>query len=81
MSEFEKKRLDDEFMSFVKRNFEKPRKCQNLEQLRFYISELSVKVDDLKNRFNYVPDPAYRMLSQYNAILNRMVYMNFKNTY
>lgn len=81
MSEFEKKRLDAEFSSFAKRNFEKPARCKNLEQIRFYVNELSMKVDELKRRFNYVPDSAYVLLSQYNSLQNRMVYMNFKNSY
>lgn len=81
MSEFEKKKIDEEFSSFAKRNFEKPKRCKDLEQTRFYVNELAIKVNDLKRRFNYVPDMAYLLLAQYNSILNRMVYVNFKNSY
>ncbi|ELR73861.1 hypothetical protein C900_00025 [Fulvivirga imtechensis AK7] len=81
MSEFEKKRLDEEFSSFARKNFEKPTRCKNLEQIRFYVNELSMKVDEFKRRFNYVPDSAYILLSQYNSLQNRMVYTNFKNSY
>lgn len=81
MSEFEKKRLDREFEIFASRNFEKPRRCKNLEQARYYVQELSDKVSDLKKRFNYVPESAYSLLAQYNQIQNKLIYREFKNTY
>lgn len=81
MSEFEKKRLDREFEIFTSRHFEKPRRCKNLDQIRYYVQELSVKVSDLKQRFNYVPENAYSLLAQYNALQNNLLYKEFKNTY
>lgn len=81
MSDFEKKRIDKEFEKFTKRHFEKPRRCSNLAQIRFYVQELSIMMTDLKIRFNYVPKEAYTLLAQYNAIQNRLIFANFKNTY
>ncbi|HNP17109.1 MAG TPA: hypothetical protein PKL31_01640 [Fulvivirga sp.] len=81
MSEFEKKRLDQEFQKFTKRNFESPKRCKNLDQIRFYVQELSSKMEEFKNRFNYVPSTAYSLLSQYNTIQNKIVFTNFKNSY
>lgn len=81
MSEFEKKRLDREFEMFTSQHFEKPRRCKNLDQIRYYVQELSFKVSDLKQRFNYVPDSAYSLLTQYNALQNNMLYKEFKDTY
>ena len=81
MSEFEKKRLDQEFQSFTKKNFESPKKCKNLDQIRFYVQELSSKMEEFKSRFNYVPNNAYSLLTQYNTIQNRIVFTNFKNSY
>ena len=81
MSEFEKKKLDQEFQKFTKRNFENPKRCKNLDQIRFYVQELSSKMDEFKKRFNYVPNNAYSLLSQYNTIQNQMVFANFKNEY
>ena len=81
MNRIEKKRIDREFAEFMKRNFEKPKKCKNLEQIRFYVRELSQKVEELKRRFNYVPDAAYLLLTQYNHLQNRWVYTEFKNRY
>ena len=81
MSEFEKKRIDREFELFTKRNFENPKRCKNLDQIRFYVQELSGKIDDFNNRFGYVPSGAYSLLSKYNMIQNRMVFAEFKNTY
>lgn len=81
MSEFEKRKLDEQFSTFAKRNFEKPRRCKNLDQIRFYVHELSVQMEEFKRRFNYVPNAAYTLLAQYNTIQNRMVYADFKNNY
>ncbi len=81
MSEFEKKRVETEFKDFTKRNFEKPRRCKNLEQIRFYVRELSTKIEELKHRFNYVPKSAYLLLSEYNSLQNKMVFADFKSTY
>jgi hypothetical protein len=81
MSEFEKERLDQEFQSFTKKNFESPKKCKNIDQIRFYVQELSSKMEEFKNRFNYVPNNAYSLLTQYNTIQNRIVFTNFKNSY
>lgn len=81
MSEFEKSKLEQEFSNFAKRNFENPKKCKDLEQIRFYVNELSMKVEELKRRFNYVPRSAYMLLAQYNTIQNKMVFADFKNSY
>lgn len=81
MSEFEKRRLTREFELFASKNFEKPRNCKNLDQIRFYIDEVSQKVNEFKERFNYVPDSAYSLLAQYNSIQNSILFNEFKNTY
>lgn len=81
MSEFEKKRLEKEFNRFTKSNFEAPKKCKNHEQIRFYVRELSLKMDEFKKRFNYVPQSAYSLLAQYNSLQNKMIFSNFQSYY
>ena len=81
MSEFEKQRLDREFELFFTRHFEKPRKCRDLNQVRYYVQELSGKVEEFKCKFNYVPENAYTLLAQYNALQNSFLYKEFKNSY
>ena len=81
MSDLEKRRIDREFELFAMRNFEKPRKCKNLDQVRFYLQEVANKVQDFKAEFDYVPQRAYELLAQYNALHNSMVFAEFKNTY
>ena len=81
MSEFEKKRIDREFQIFTVKNFENPKRCKNLDQIRFYVQELSAKVDEFKQRFNYVPSSAYNLLTQYNQLQNKMLFAEFKNSY
>ena len=81
MSEFEKKHLEVELKSFASRNFVKPSECRNLNQIRFYIGELCWKIEDYKKRFNYVPNTAYALLSQYNSKQNTMLYHDFIRNY
>lgn len=81
MSRYEQKRLEMEFDRFTNMNFEKPAKCKSLVQIRFYIKELSVKIDELKNSFNYVPNNAYTLLNQYNSKQNTLIFSNFQEAY
>lgn len=73
--------LDMNFKRFTEKNFEKPSRCNNLEQARFYVRELSGMIRDFRTKFDYVPQSAYQLLAQYNQIQNRMLFNDFKNTY
>jgi hypothetical protein len=79
MSEFEKKTLELELKAFASKNFERPSDCKNLDQIRFYIRELCVRIEDYEKRFNYAPEIAYTLLAQYNARQNSMLYKTFVN--
>jgi len=81
MSEFEKKHLELELRKFTARNFVMPSECRNLDQIRFYIRELCVRIEDYKKRFDYVPATAYYLLSQYNSQQNSMLYRDFISSY
>jgi hypothetical protein len=79
MSDYEREKLDVELKQFTSRNFERPSHCRNGEQIRFYIQELCLKIEEYKNRFNYVPAWAYGLLAQYNERQHDMVYVEFKS--
>ncbi|MGC1240805.1 MAG: hypothetical protein WA874_04410 [Chryseosolibacter sp.] len=81
MSEFEKKHLELELKKFTARNFVRPSDCRNLDQIRFYIRELCEKIEDYRRRFNYVPNAAYSLLSQYNSRQNSILYQDFISNY
>ncbi len=81
MSEFEKKHLETELKNFTTRNFVKPSECRNLDQIRFYIRELCAKIEEYRQRFNYVPATAYSLLSQYNTRQNSILYRDFISNY
>lgn len=81
MSEFEKKHLEIELKNFTSRNFVRPSECRNQDQIRFYIKELCDRIEDYRKRFNYVPNTAYSLLSQYNSRQNSMLYRDFIRTY
>jgi hypothetical protein len=81
MSDFEKKSLEKDLKSFTAKNFEKPASCRNLGQIRFYIRELCLKIEEYQKRFNYVPNSAYSLLAQYNSRQNSMLHRDFNNSY
>lgn len=81
MSEFERKHLELELKRFTSRNFVRPSDCRNLEQIRYYIGELCLKIEDYRKRFDYVPNAAYSLLSQYNSKQNSMLYSAFIRNY
>lgn len=81
MSDFEKKILEMDLKKFTSRNFEKPSDCRNIDQIRFYVSELCSKIEEYELRFNYVPQWAYTLLAQYNMVHNSMLHQDFKNAY
>jgi hypothetical protein len=81
MSDFERKKIELELKTFTSRNFEKPSECRNLDQIRFYVRELCLKIEELEARFHYVPQWAYSLLAQYNSRQNTMISVDFRNTY
>lgn len=81
MGIFERKRIDSELQQFTTRNFEKPSDCKDLEQIRFYVRELCSKIEELENRFEYVPTSAYTLLAQYNSKQNSIISKDFSNSY
>ena len=81
MNDYERKKLEMDLKNFTSRNFERPSNCRNLDQIRFYVRELCVKIDEYETRFNYVPSWAYALLAQYNYAQNRMIHVDFKKSY
>ncbi len=81
MSQFEQSQIDTDLKKFTERNFEIPGKCKNADQIRFYVRELCLKIEEYEARFNYVPNWAYSLLAQYNQVQNEMVYVEFRNAY
>jgi hypothetical protein len=81
MSEFEMKTIESELKKFTAMNFVKPSECRNLEQIRFYVRELCQKIEELEERFDYVPGWAYTLLAQYNATQNNLLLVDFRKSY
>lgn len=77
----DRKQVENELNNFALRNFEKPSDCKDLEQIRFYVRELCLKIEELERRFEYVPSSAYQLLSQYNSRQNSIINKNFSNAY
>jgi len=81
MSAFEQREIESYLRTFTSRNFERPADCRNLEQIRFYVRELCLKIEELESKFSYVPQWAYTLLAQYNARQNAMLRVEFKHLY
>ena len=81
MTDYERKKIEMELKIFTTRNFEKPSACRNLEQIRFYVRKLCMKIDALEAHSNYVPQWAYSLLAQYNAQQNAIIELEFRNSY
>ena len=81
MSEYERKHLERDLKDFTSKNFVRPSDCRSLDQIRCYICELCVKIEEYKRRFNYVPNSAYSLLSQYNSKQNSLLYRDFISNY
>jgi hypothetical protein len=77
MTTSERKQLESELKDFANRNFEKPLDCKNVDQIRFYVRELCLKIEELEKRFEYVPNSAYSLLAQYNMRQNSMINKEF----
>lgn len=81
MTDYEKTKLEVALKEFTSRNFEKPDKCKNLGQIRYYIRELCLKIEEYETKFQYVPECAYSLLSQYNLVQNSLIYEDFHRNY
>ena len=81
MSGYERNKIELELRISITKNLKKPSECNNLDQIRFYVAELCSKIQELKDKCNYVPDWAYTLLAQYNDKQNLMLYAEFKNAY
>ncbi len=81
ITDSERKKVDTDLRLFATRNFVRPSECKNLEQIRFYVKELCLKIDELEARYNYVPQTAYSLLAQYNLRQNALISVDFRNTY
>jgi len=81
MTQLERKKAEMEMKTFTSRNFVRPAECRNLEQIRFYVRELCLKIEEFEGRFNYVPNSAYSLLEQYNSRQNAIINVDFRSTY
>jgi hypothetical protein len=81
LTDYEKTKLDVTLRDFTVRNFEKPDACKNLDQLRFYVRELCLKIEEYETKFHYVPEWAYTLLAQYNQKQNSLLLRDFQKTY
>lgn len=77
MTSAERQLVEAELKNFTNRNFEKPINCRNLDQIRFYVRELCLKIEELETKFEYVPNAAYSLLAQYNMKQNSITNKEF----
>jgi hypothetical protein len=75
------KTVEREFRKFAKTTLVSPRKCKKIEQTRYNIHELHMKINELREKFNYVPDDARLLFNEYQVIQDRMVFENYRKSY
>ena len=73
--------IEREFKRFAKSTLVSPRKCKKLEQTRHNIFELHKKINELNDKFHYVPDDARLLFNEYQSLQERMIYENYKKHY
>ena len=76
-----KKQIESDVKSISSKNFVRPGECRNLEQIRFYVKELCLLIEDLEEKFDYVPADAYTLLAQYNMRQNDIINTDFRDSY
>lgn len=81
MNDYQRKRIEMEWKSFIHSNFDKPGACRNLEQIRFYIREITLRMESQMQLHNYVPDWVYSTLAQYNDAQNKILLADFQKHY
>ncbi len=81
MTPWERKKVEMEMKTFTSRNFVAPSGCNDLAQIRFYIKELCLKIDEYQIKFGFVPGDAYALLAQYNSRQNTILSKEFSSTY
>ncbi|GHN02777.1 hypothetical protein WSM22_42660 [Cytophagales bacterium WSM2-2] len=81
MTSFEIKKLEIALMNFTNQNFVRPADCKDLDQIRFFVRKLCLKIEEYEQRFNYVPNWAYSLLAQYNSAHNSLVGLQFTKSY
>lgn len=81
MSNYEKQQLENNFNKFSRKHFERPARCKNIGQIQYYVQEISLKIEEFKSQFNYVPNTAYILLSEYNASQNKLIFKDFQKIY
>jgi len=81
ITDHDRRKLEADLRIFATRNFVRPSECKNLEQVRFYVRELCLKIEELETKFNFVPASAYALLAQYNMRQNAIIDVDFRNTY
>ncbi len=81
ITEHERKKLEADLRVFTARNFVRPAECKNLEQVRFYVRELCMKIEELETKFDFVSPSAYSLLAQYNMRQNAIIDGDSRNTY
>ncbi len=54
-----------------------PSTVKNIDEIRFYVRDLCFKIEELENRFDYVPASAYDMLAKYTSHQNSSTEKSF----
>ncbi len=75
------KKLDQAFNKLAKNKFLNPQNCNQLNQTRTYLFELSKIIQYFEQKFNYVPSSARLLFTEYNTKQESMLFEKYKEEY
>jgi len=70
-------KTDTEINNGVSPNAEIQSSFKNVEEIRFYVRDLCFKIEELENRFDYVPASSYNLLAKYHTLQDSSTEKNF----
>ena len=79
--EFLERMAEREFRLYARKHLPHPAKIKHPEQIRPLMHKMHLLMNDLKARFNRIPDAARLRFAAYQNIQESMVYDHFKQTY
>jgi hypothetical protein len=81
MTPWQRYQIDSQLKSSLRLTFQDPSTCDDLEQIRKYVSQLCVIKESYQVRFGYVPSLIYTLIAKYNRRQNEIIGFVFRDTY
>ena len=81
VNRLERRKIELELRNLISESLQKPSECKNLEQIRYCIQQVCLRIEQLEAESHTVPQWLYALLAQYNARQNSILLADFIQTY